>query len=109
MTEMTPNDSAFIKVSIELMKRRNDLLALQKLKAATGRFDNWTRNQLGGIRSDTLHSDEYQGMGKILSLIAGDRIEDAIETTNAKLEELTRLSETYIRGGDIVAAKLAKP
>lgn len=108
MAEMTPNDAAFIKVSSELIRRKNDLLTLERLKAMTARLDNWSRSQLKGIRNDTLHSEDYLGLGAIVALIGDDNVDDAITRTKTKIEELTVLAETYIRGGDIVATKLSR-
>lgn len=107
MTEQTPNDAAFIKVSSELIRRRNDLVALQKLKTVSSRLDNWSRGQIRGTRTDTLHSDEFSNLSRILGMIeSDDAIHESIERTQRKIEELTVLSEIYLRGGDVVAAKL---
>lgn len=83
-------------------------MALQKLKAVSNRLDNWSRNQIRGTRADILHSDEFSNLSRILGMIeSDDAIHESIEKTQRKIEELTVLSETYLRGGDIVAAKLA--
>ena len=83
-------------------------MALQKLKTVSGRLDNWSRGQIRGMRSDTLHSDEFSNLSQILAMIESeDAIHDSIEKTQRKIEQLTILSEVYLRGGDVVAAKLS--
>jgi len=60
------------------------------------------------MRSDTLHSDEFSNLSQILAMIESeDAIHDSIEKTQRKIEQLTILSEVYLRGGDVVAAKLS--
>ena len=110
MTEMTKNDEAFIKISSELICLRNDLEALKKLKILKSRMDNWSHKQLQGLDPSAVHTQLYQGLSRMIFLVSQEgSVENEIHRTEQRIVELTTLSTAYLRGEDVVAAKLAKP
>lgn len=108
MTDITPNEKAFIKVSQDLLRARNDVLALQAIVEAAGQFNQWNRTKLSEHRPDRHHTDEYLGISKALYLMghAGEA-NNALTKAKGKVEALERLSEAYMRGENIIQAKLA--
>lgn len=103
------NDRAFITVNQDLLRLRNDLKALQQLESIAGKLDAWTRDQVTvNLRSDALHSKGWEGMSAAVVMLSDrTKMRAEINKTLERITSLERLCETYMRGGDIVQAKLA--
>ena len=109
MTEMTPNDRAFIKISEELIRKQNDLDALKKLESVASSVNDWGRKNLLGLGENRTHSDEIAGLSKIINLISNI---SELRAYQAKVQErvdrLKDMADAYLKGQDIVAHRLMK-
>jgi hypothetical protein len=104
MADTTANDQAFIKISKELHCLRNDLAALSAVQ-----YTNLRNTSLKGLRTDAVHSENYKGLGKIIELMSSEvKMREALEQLRERIHKLEDLSDVYMRGGDIVAARLAQ-
>lgn len=109
MTESTPNDRAFIKVSMELQCLRNDLSALEKISHGFAYVNQASRDTFKNFRTDMVHSPEWTGVSKIIGLLSNaSKMQEEQKKMRERITELERLLEVYIKGGDIVASKLAQ-
>jgi hypothetical protein len=103
------NDRAFIKLSKELICVRNDLEALVLLKIPVSVLNTYNVNKLVHHRGDKTHSPELAGLSKAIEYMASDgKLNKAIEKAQTRVTELERLCEAYMRGEDIIQAKLAR-
>lgn len=110
MSEVTPNDVAFIKVSSELHMVRNSLAFLEVFKSYALRADNWTKSKLIDLDTSSVLVDECNSFKDIIPYITddGDKIRNLILRLQKRQKELEKLSDTYLKGGDILVAKLSR-
>lgn len=106
---MTSNDQAFIIISKELIRRQNDLESLDRLAIISSCINQYARDRIVGVCSTREHTETYAGLSKIIDLLSDSR-KLAIErnTIQERIEVLKNLSDTYLRGGNIVIEKLSK-
>lgn len=101
--DMSSNDRAFIKISKELLCLRNDLACFKALQYINARESNKT------FRTSMTNSDEWTGLGKIVGLLNDStKMAQTIKKTEERITRLEELSEVYVKGGDLVAARLAQ-
>lgn len=101
------NDQAFIKISKELICLRNDLAVLTKIQYVTNYINNGNRESLKDERGDRVHTDEFKGIGKVLTMMADPaEMKEGINRVKARITKLEQLGEAYIEGKDIVQTRL---
>jgi len=68
---LTPNDKAYIKISQELLRLRNDHSVMQMIPTITSSMNQWHRAKLKEVRVG-LHSEGREGWSELLNLISSD-------------------------------------
>jgi len=53
-----------------------------------------------------VHSSEWNGLSKLVGMMADGTIHNEVKKIKERVAELERLAETYVRGGNIIQAKL---
>jgi hypothetical protein len=106
---LTPNDKAYIKISQELLRLRNDLSVMQMIPTITSSMNQWHRAKLKEVRVG-LHSEGREGWSELLNLISSDtsELESSLQKIKGRIKLLEELSEAYIKGQDIIQLKLAR-
>jgi len=108
MTEITTNEKSFIKISEELRRLENSLEIVKAFKAFISRADNFAKTQLGNIELDKAFTAEIDAWVTIFPYISDStKLIVKIEDMELRIKELCALQDVYLKGGDIVAAKLA--
>lgn len=101
------NDQAFIKISKELLCKRNDLLMLQKFQQLVNYLNHGARETLKDIRSDRIHSEEFKGISKFMALMSDvQATHDAVNELKERITKLEQLSEAYMAGRDVIQTRL---
>lgn len=110
MTDTTSNDKAFIKVSEEVRRLENSLVVMEAIKKAQSRMDQYSRGGLRDLNTDKAFTEEIDAWLKVLPYFSDDgtKIEAKIEASKKRLDELRLLQEVYLKGGNILASKLAR-
>ncbi len=108
--EITPNEFAFLQISEEYHKINNSLQVLDKFATVVSRLDSWTKQKLGEIDPDKVMIQDMEGFARVLPYLAddGDTLRRKQAVLNKRVKELSSLMDTYLRGGDIVVAKLSR-
>ena len=109
MTDMSPNDRAYITISKELLCLRNDLAALEKLGSIVGSLNGNYRESLKDFRGDRVHSEEWQGLSRAIELMSDTtEMHGKIKKMRERVLALELLCEAYVKGKDIVQTRLAQ-
>lgn len=110
MTDPTSNDKAFIKVSEEIRRLENSLVVMEAVKKSLIRMDQYARGSLRDLNTDKAFTEEIDTWLKVLPFFSDDgtKIEAKIELSKKRLDELRLLQEVYLKGGNILASKLAR-
>jgi len=106
---MTPNERAFITISDELRRLENSLVVMEVLKKTVVRMDQWTKTNLADVDHNHVFTAEMEGWLKVIPYICddGSKIREKADTAATRIEELKKLQEVFLKGGNIVAAKLS--
>jgi len=109
MTDMTKNDMAYLKVAQELRRVENSLQALESLRTLC-RNDSYIANHINKIRPGEIYVPEIQELLPMVELVKKgvDGFSDLKEKLEKRLMLLQELSDTYLKGGDILINKLSK-
>lgn len=106
---LTSNERAFIKVSEELIRKQNDLDVLVKMEGVASGVSEWHRKIIGALTQDRVHSEDFQGISKAMGLLGNiAQIRKSVTATQERIERLKCLADAYMRGEDIIQARLSQ-
>lgn len=86
---------------------RNDLAALEKLYNLFSYLNANTRDTIKTFRGDRVHTDQYKGLSKALVMLGNGEMTPELQSLRERIAKLEELSEGYLKGQDIVQARLA--
>jgi hypothetical protein len=108
MSDITPNDKAYLNIAIQLRRLENDIVILNIIKTMSSRQDAYMVDQLSNIRTADVYTDKVKALIPMIELLGRGReaINEIIERQTKRRIVLQELADVYLAGGDIVAAKL---
>lgn len=107
---LTTNQKSFIAISEERCRLDNSLNVMESMAKSVSRMDQWSKQYMGDLKTDIAFTAEVESWMKVIPYLCddGSKIKTKIEQTRARINELKNLQEVFLKGGDIVQAKLSK-
>lgn len=109
MADDPKNDQAFIAISSELRKLENSHAVMCSMLKAVQRMDQWARTYFGEIGGKKVYTDEITDWIKVFPFISDDGtlLKAKLAKTMDRIEELRKLQDVYLKGGNILQSKLS--